>query len=156
MAGLMRGSRVVTESSGAVPLDSIMKSGVREQPDVDALATSAPGEAAVMVWNYHDDDVAAPGTTVAVSVKGIDASVHRVLLEHYRIDDNHSNAFTVWKAMGSPQSPTPEQYAKLQSAGQLELLGSPKWMTPDNDELKLDFELPRQGISLLRITWPVE
>jgi xylan 1,4-beta-xylosidase len=156
MAGLMRGSRVATESSGAVPLDSIMKSGVREQPDVDALATSAPGEAAVMVWNYHDDDVAAPGTTVAVSVKGIDASVHRVLLEHYRIDDNHSNAFTVWKAMGSPQSPTPEQYAKLQSAGQLELLGSPKWMTPDNDELKLDFELPRQGISLLRITWPVE
>jgi xylan 1,4-beta-xylosidase len=156
MAGLMRGSRVAAESSGAVPLDSIMKSGVRQEPDIDALATSAPGEASVMVWNYHDDDVAAPGTTVAVSVKGIDSSVHRVLLQHYRIDDNHSNAFTVWKAMGSPQSPTPEQYAKLQAAGQLELLCSPQWLTADNGELKLDFELPRQGISLLRITWPRE
>jgi xylan 1,4-beta-xylosidase len=153
MAGLMSGDRVEAKSSGAIPLDTILANSVRQDPDVDALATSAPGKAAVLLWNYQDNDVPAPGSDVAVSMKGIPASVHRVLLQHYRIDDNHSNAYTVWKAMGSPQDPTAEQYAKLQAAGQLELLDSPSWITPVDREIKVDMQLPRQGLSLLRVTW---
>ncbi len=94
-----------------------------------------------------------PGAAVAVSMKSIPSSVHRVLLQHYRIDDHHSNAYTVWKEMGSPQDPTPEQYAKLQAAGQLQLLESPRWMTPEHGEIKLDVQLPRTSLSLLRVTW---
>jgi beta-xylosidase len=30
----------------------------------------------------------------------------RVLLRHYRIDETHSNAWTAWKKMGSPQQPS--------------------------------------------------
>jgi xylan 1,4-beta-xylosidase len=154
MAGLMRGTRVATMSGGAVPLDRILQNSVRQAPDIDALATSAKGEASVLLWNYHDDDVAAPGAAITVSMKEIPPSVPRVLLQHYRIDDHHSNAYTVWKEMGSPQNPTPEQYAKLQAAGQLELLESPRWITPDQGTIKLDVQLPRMGISLLRVTWP--
>jgi xylan 1,4-beta-xylosidase len=154
MAGLMRGNRVAVISSGAAPLDSILAHSVRQAPDIDALASSAAGEASVLLWNYHDDDVAAPGAAVAVSMKSIPSSVHRVLLQHYRIDDHHSNAYSVWKEMGSPQDPTPEQYAKLQAAGQLQLLDSPRWITPENGEIKLDVQLPRMGLSLLRVTWP--
>ncbi len=153
MAGLMRGNRVAVISSGAAGLDSILAAGVRRDPDIDALATSASGEAAVLLWNYHDDDAAAPGASIVVSMKSIPSSVHRVLLQHYRIDDQHSNAYTVWKEMGSPQSPTPEQYAKLQAAGQLQMLDSPRWITPENGEIKLDVQLPRMGLSLLRVTW---
>jgi len=156
MAGLMRGDLVQTVSSGAAPLDSILKNSVRQAPDIDALATSAAGEASVLLWNYHDDDVAAPGAAIAVSIQSIPATAHRVLLQHYRIDDQHSNAYTVWKDMGLPQSPTPEQYAKLQSAGQLQLLDSPRWMTPENGEIRLDVQLPRMGLSLLRVTWPAD
>jgi xylan 1,4-beta-xylosidase len=151
MAGLMKGDRVAATSTGAVSLDSILKSSVRQDPDIDALATSAPQQAAVMLWNYHDEDVAAPGSEIAVSIKGIPA--HRVLLQQYRIDNDHSNSYTVWKEMGSPQSPTPEQYAKLQAAGQLQLLDSPQWITPADGEMKLRVQLPRQGLSLLRLTW---
>ena len=151
MAGLMKGNRVAVTSSGAVSLDSILKSGVRQDPDIDALATSAPQQASVLLWNYHDEDLAAPGSEIEVSIKGIPA--HRVLLQHYRIDNDHSNAYTVWKEMGSPQTPTPEQYAKLQAAGQLQLLDSPQWITPADGEIKLKVQLPRQGLSLLRVTW---
>jgi xylan 1,4-beta-xylosidase len=154
MAGLMRGNRVAVISSGAAPLDSILAHSVRQAPDIDALASSAAGEASVLLWNYHDDDVAAPGAAVAVSMKSIPSSVHRVLLQHYRIDDHHSNAYSVWKEMGSPQDPTPEQYTTLQAAGQLQLLDSPRWITPENGEIKLDVQLPRMGLSLLRVTWP--
>ena len=154
MAGLMGGNRVAAISSGAVPLDSILKNSVRREPDIDALAASAAGEASVLLWNYHDDDVAAPGAAIAVSMKGIPPSVHRVLLQHYRIDDHHSNAYTVWKEMGSPQKPTSEQYAKLQAAGQLQLLDSPQWITPESGTIRLNVQLPRMGLSLLRVTWP--
>jgi xylan 1,4-beta-xylosidase len=156
MAGLMHGNRVAATSSGAIPLDSILTHSVRQTPDIDALATSATGQASILIWNYHDDDVAAPGAAITVSIKSIPLSIHRVLLQHYRIDDHHSNAYTVWKEMGSPQSPTPEQYAKLQAAGQLQLLDSPRWMTPEKGEIKLDVQLPRMGLSLLRVTWPAD
>ena len=153
MAGLMSGERVALKSSGSIDLDAIMKSGVRQAPDVDGLAATNANGAAIMLWNYHDDDLGGPNAPVDVTLTGLPAVAHRVLLQHYRIDSTHSNAYTVWKEMGSPQSPTPEQYAKLQSAGQLELFDSPKWMEPDHGKLQLHIVLPRQGVSLLRVSW---
>lgn len=106
-----------------------------------------------MLWNYHDDDVPGPTAAVQVTITGIPAGVKKVLLEHYRIDDTHSNSYTVWKQMGSPQSPTPEQYAKLQAAGQLELLTSPEWLDVSDGQVVIDTNLPRQATSLLHLKW---
>jgi xylan 1,4-beta-xylosidase len=77
----------------------------------------------------------------------------RSLLHHYRIDADHSNSYEAWKRMGSPQSPTPEQYAQLEHSGQLQLLNSPEWVNKENGRVALRFSLPRQGVSLLRLTW---
>ena len=153
MAGMMAGVRVVTTSSGSLALDGLVSSGVRGAPDVDALATKSERQAAVMVWNYHDDDLAAPDAEVDVNVAGIPPGVKRVLLEHYRIDETHSNAYTVWKSIGSPQSPTPQQYAQLKAAGQLELLNSPAWVDVRDGKVAIETALPRQAVSLLRLTW---
>jgi xylan 1,4-beta-xylosidase len=90
---------------------------------------------------------------VTVRIGGIPATVHRVLVEHFRIDDTHSNAFTAWKAMGSPQDPTPEQYARLKAAGQLQLLTSPDWVEVVGGSVQLRVDLPRQATSLLHLEW---
>ena len=153
MAGLMSGERVLTSSTGQVPLDDILSSGVRQSPDVDALATKADHEAAVMFWNYHDDDLPAEPAEVQVTIRGIPAGVKRVLLEHYRIDDCHSNSYSAWKKMGSPQAPTPEQYARMKAAGQLELLSAPVWLDVSSGTVKIDTGLPRQAVSLIRLMW---
>ncbi|MGC1422026.1 MAG: beta-xylosidase [Terracidiphilus sp.] len=153
MAGLMSGDRVETVSDGKVRLADILKSGIREAPDVDAFATKGLHQAAVMVWNYHDDDLPAPTTTVQVTIAGIPAGVKRVLLEHYRIDEEHSNSYAVWKQMGSPQSPTAEQYARLRRAGQLELMTSPRWLDVDAGRVTVEMALPRQATSLFRLQW---
>ncbi len=153
MFALMSGTRVATSSTGRVPLETIVGTGVRESPDVDALATKADREAAVLVWNYHDVDGAAEPVPAAITIGGIPANVHRVLLQHYRIDDTHSNAYTVWKSMGSPQHPTAPQYAQLQSSGQLQLLTSPEWLEVANGEVKVATEMPRQATSLLHLSW---
>jgi len=153
MAGLMRGDRVKVESSGAVDLDAILASGVRQQPYVDAFAARSDRAVTVMAWNYHDDDVPGPDAPVRLAIHGLDSAARRVLLRHYRIDQNHSNAYAVWKAMGSPQSPTAEQYARLEAAGQLELLESPRWLSSESGRVEVSFSLPRQGVSLLEVSW---
>jgi len=153
MLGMMSGERVKVTSSGAVPLETLVDIGVREAPDIDAFATKDKQEAAVLIWNYHDVNQQALPAPIIVKLTGIPAGVHRVLLEHYRIDGTHSNAYTVWQKMGSPQSPTSEQYAELQSAGQLQLLASPAWLDVVNDEVRVSTELPRESISLLHLRW---
>jgi xylan 1,4-beta-xylosidase len=153
MAALMSGNRVSTSSTGQVAIDDIIKSSVRQSPDIDALATRADREAAVMLWNYQDNDLPAEGAKVDVSISGIPSSVHKVLLEHFRIDATHSNAYTVWKAMGSPQKPSPEQYAQLQSAGQLQLLDSPTWLDVKDGRVSVPVDMPRQATSLMHLKW---
>jgi len=153
MTGLMSGQRVSTSSTGQVPLDDILNTGVRQTPDVDAFATKADHEAAVLLWNYHDDDVPAVGAQVQVTIAGIPAGVKRVLLQHYRIDDTHSNSYTVWKEMGSPQTPTAKQYAQLKEAGQLQLLSSPEWLDVNGGKVTIGTGLPRQATSLMRLQW---
>jgi xylan 1,4-beta-xylosidase len=153
MAALMHGDRVVVESSGALALDDIINGGVREKPDVSAFAVKSDRDVSVMAWNYHDDDVPGPDAKVRLTVSGIPAGKRRAQLHHYRIDREHSNAYTAWKEMGSPQKPTPEQYARLEAAGKLQQLEPPKPVQIGAGEVELNFSLPRQGVSLIQVSW---
>jgi xylan 1,4-beta-xylosidase len=153
MAGLMEGDQVAVHSSGARPVNEIETAGVRGAPDVDGLATRAPRRAAILAWNYHDDEVAAPASEVRLSISGLPLDLKRVLLRHYRIDQHHSNAYTVWQDMGKPQQPTAEQYNRLEGAGQLQLLDSPRWLWVKAGSAEVSFSLPRQSVSLLELAW---
>lgn len=153
MAGLMRGERVQVSSSGAVGLDAILQSGVRGAPDIDGIAARSEREISVLMWNYHDDDLPASAAPVRLSLAGLPLSARRVLVEHYRIDDDHSNAYTAWRRMGSPAQPTPAQYASLEAAGHLQQLGSPEWTAVKDGKLHLEFTLPRQAVSLVRVSY---
>jgi len=153
MLGLMSGDRVQTSSTGAVPLDTLMATGVRTTPDIDALATHVAQSAAVLLWNYHDVNTPMPSAPATVSIHGLPSGIHRVLLTLYRIDDTHSNAYTAWLAMGSPQHPDAAQIAHLQSAGQLQLLASPQWLDVHDGSVTITTGLPHESVSLLRLTW---
>jgi xylan 1,4-beta-xylosidase len=152
MFGLLGNERLAVAGSGGLPSNEIVKTGVRGQPDVNAIAARKDHEVEILVWNYHDDDVPGSPAPLELSVGGL-PSKGRCLIEHYRVDANHSNAFTAWKEMGSPQAPSSEQQAQLEAAGQLQLFNSPKWSTIDQGSVHLEFSLPRQGLSLVRISW---
>jgi xylan 1,4-beta-xylosidase len=183
MFGLLGTERVKVSSTGAIPTGQVLSAGVRQHPDIGAIATRKNREIDVLIWNYHDEDVDAPAAAIDLAITGLPESprftptpgptvsaapvppaptplvpmplvpMPVVLVEHFRVDAHHSNAFTAWKQMGSPQSPSPEQYDQLQSAGQLQLLNSPAWVPMDRGATHLQFTLPRQALSLLRITW---
>ena len=151
MFGMMGGDRVEARSSGALDLDQMLQSGVKEKPDVGVLASRKDRSAGVLVWNYHDDDVPAVPADIDLSIGGLPAG--GVLLHHYRVDREHSNSYEVWKQMGSPQAPTAEQYRRVERAGQLQLIESPQWQSAPQGRVQLRFQLPRQGVSLLTFAW---
>lgn len=151
MYGKMGGKRV--EVSGNMPYNYLLvrDSSVRKEADINALASYEKKTASVMVWNYHDDDLPAPASQVNISIKNIPA--RKATLTHYRIDDTHSNSYEVWKKMGSPQQPTEAQINVLEKAGQLALLEKPRVIKISNGIAEIQMELPRQGVSLVQISW---
>ena len=151
MFGMMPGNRVAVKNKLAYDYVRIRDESVRAEADINALASKDDKSAAVMVWNYHDDNLPAPDAPVSVQVESVPGQ--RVLLQHYRIDNQFSNSYEVWKKMGSPKTPTLEQVVELEKAGQLQLLVSPEWITVKDGEVNLNFTLPQQGVSLLKLSW---
>jgi len=157
MLGLLGTERVKTTSSGGLSASQNVHAGVREQPDINVIATrkakEKEREVEILVWNYHDDDLPYSAASIDLVINGLPTTVHRALLEHFRVDSSHSNAFAAWKDLGSPRSPSPSEYERLESAGQLQLLSSPAWTTIQGGSVRLQFILPRQALSLLRLAW---
>jgi xylan 1,4-beta-xylosidase len=153
MLGLMSGERIEVKSSAAVTLDEMVASGVRRKASVDGLAARGDHAVTVLVWNYRDEEASASVVPVGLSVAGLPAAAKRILVKHYRIDQSHSNSYTVWKAMGSPQSPTPEQYESLKAAGHLQLLESPRWVASKGGVVRSEFRMPGESVSLVELSW---
>ena len=152
MLGMMAGDRVAVESSGGLPLATVRDSGVRTSADVHALATRSARSIAVMVWNYHDDDLPGPAAEIALEIAGAPAGA-RMRQQHFRVDPGTSNAYAVWLKMGSPQQPTPAQYAELERSGRLQSVGPDATVTPADGRVTVRLTLPRQGVSLIRLSW---
>jgi xylan 1,4-beta-xylosidase len=148
----MQGDMASAENNAALPVDTLVNSGA-DKADVNAIAARSDRSTSVMIWNYADEETRGPAAHVSLKISDLPANTNRVLLSHYRIDRDHSNAYTVWKRMGSPQNPTPEQYEQLEAAGQLQLLGSPEWINERQGSAIVDFDLPSEAISLVRLSW---
>jgi xylan 1,4-beta-xylosidase len=153
MFSKMGGRQLAVESDAFEPLSDILKSGVREQPDVSALASLETNRLCVLVWHYHDDDTAGPAAQVNLVLDGLPVKITKARVRHFRIDAEHSDAFTAWQNMGAPLSPTPMQYAQLENAGQLAELQPPQPLDVKNGQASFKFNLPREAVSLLVIEW---
>ena len=154
MFSRMYGDRVTAESDAAMPLQEIMRLGVREKPDVGALASNDGKKLCVMVWHYHDDDVKGDDAGVELALAGLPANVSEAKLTHYRVDEYHSDAYDAWRRMGSPIAPNERQYRQLQEASNLaKLADAPATVRVEQGMATLKFTLPRQGVSLVLVEW---
>ncbi len=151
MYGKLHGDWLKTESSGALTLEELVTTGVGAKTDVDAIATRSEHEVDVLLWNYSDVDLPAEAAKVQMKIDGLpNTSMH---IEEFRMDDTHSNAYTVWKKMGSPPQPTAQQHAELVKSSGLQLLGPSTSMPAKDGAVAVPILLPRQAVELLRISW---
>lgn len=152
MFGMMSGQRLAIKGSLAYDYLTVRDSSVRgEKNDINAMATLAEREIAILVWNYHDEDLPGIPASIVLEIAGIPSG--KALIHHYRIDQTYSNAYTAWKEMGSPQQPTASQYGVLEKAGQLAMLESPKWVEVKQGKSLIRMQLPRQAVSLIKLSW---
>ncbi|WP_263380494.1 GH39 family glycosyl hydrolase [Granulicella paludicola] len=153
MAGKMGGERVAVTSSAAEPLEAILQRGVSAS-EIDAFATRAEHSASVLLWNYRDDDLpTGAATPVKIVLSGLPADLAKVEVETFTVDATHSNSFTAWKAMGSPQQPTPAQQAKLVAAGQLEHGALTQSIAVTDGRVTLPSSLLPQATTLVMLRW---
>ena len=147
--GKLGGDWVEAESDHALPLDEIIRHGVRERADVNVAATRDGDRTCVLVWNYHDDDDVTEGEAqISLTLTGLPAG--KLRLTHYRMDRDHSNAFATWQQLGSPQQVSAEARARLEAASQLQVLETGTVEASDGTA-DLTLRLPRQGVSLIAL-----
>lgn len=151
MFGMMKGNRVEVTGSNFYPLKTVRDSSVRRGMDIGALASKDKNTAAIMVWNYHDDDLHEIANPVTININGLSAKTIKVT--RFLIDQNHSNSYESWKKMGSPQQPTPAQITELEKAGMLQTDGNIENLNTANGLLKMKINLERQGVELIKLDW---
>jgi xylan 1,4-beta-xylosidase len=146
MFAMLGDQKVAATSSGQVPLDALLNEGVRGEADVGVLATrNSRREVAILIWHYHDDDVAGDDAAITLQVKGV---ARFAVARLWRVDGKHANAFAAWQAMGSPQSPNATQYAELEKASELSFdVQSP--VSSSRGVPTYALTLSRQGVMLL-------
>jgi len=154
MFSMMKGQRVQVISDHQVPLDEILEKGIRQQADVAGLASLQDDQVWILLWHYHDDDLPGPVAEIALNLKGLPTDARWLTMDHYRIDHEHSNAWVLWKAMGSPATLSQAQYNALDARDGLEIIeqGVRFEVTPQGASLPCS--LPRQGVSLLVVKVP--
>lgn len=140
--------QIAATSSGQIALEQIVADGVRGETDVGVLATRTPqGNVAVLLWNYHDDDLPGPDAAVRLVIGGLKGKSDRKATI-WRVDESNGNAFAAWKKMGAPQSPDATQYLQLEKASEV----VPQPLTSSGGgrgALNFDVLLPRQGVALI-------
>ncbi|WP_207535348.1 GH39 family glycosyl hydrolase [Desertivirga arenae] len=151
MFGKMSGDRVKVTGNRMYSLKTVVDSSIRgAKTEIGGLAAKASKSAAVMVWNYHDEDRQGPAEPVDVSISGVPAKSAK--LDIYLIDDENSNSYEVWKKMGSPQNPTAAQIAELEKAGKLKCIQTKKIAIKSNNA-QVPLNLKRQAVALIMLAW---
>jgi xylan 1,4-beta-xylosidase len=145
--------RVAVDAPAMIPVDAIIADSVRGEPDLGAVASidEANSKLTVLLWNYHDvaggyDD----RREVALTLTGLPGTARQARAVEYSIDEHSGNAYTTWLAMGSPQSPTAEQIAKLHAAAKMRAVARDLSRTSAG-EARLQLVLPRQSVKLIEI-----
>ena len=132
-------------------LETVLKLSVRgDLSDIGALASKEANAAAVMVWNYHDEDKQGAAENVSVIIENI--PVKNATLHIYLIDRDNSNSYEVWKKMGSPQKPTRQQIDTLEKAGKLKCISTTKIKIAKGKTI-VPLQLKRQAVALVKLDW---
>jgi xylan 1,4-beta-xylosidase len=121
-----------------------------ENPHLTALATKEDQKITVLVTNFQNDQPMGEGPSypVSISVKSPVNGPTKVI--HWRIDKEHSNAYTEYVKIGSPEFPNPLEMEQIRAKMHLEMIDSHD-IDKSSDGLTIDFDLPCNGVSLFEI-----
>ena len=147
--------RLAVDAPAMLPVDAILADSVRGEPDLGVIASidEARARLTILLWNYHDvaggyQDV----RDVQLTLTRLPGGGKGARVREYTIDESSGNAYTAWIALGSPQSPTADQVAKLHAAAKMRAVRRGLRTNPAGNA-QLAVTLPRQSVKLIEIAF---
>ncbi len=130
---------------------SVTESKRSETPPGDAAvevlaSTTEVGAIRVMAVNFNEEFGYSDSHTVRLQLEGLAPGSWRCL--HYRVDHDHSNAYTVWQSLGRPVVPDDRQLAAIQERMGVELVEPEFTVAAVEGSTGLETTLPPQSVSL--------
>ncbi|WP_246460165.1 GH39 family glycosyl hydrolase [Streptomyces himalayensis] len=123
----------------------------------DHLVTRHPdGRVTILAWAPVDPTGETPGPdqhTLRLSVPVGARPRSEAFVRRSTVDEEHGNAYTAWRRMGSPRSPLPHQLEVLHEAA--EPARAHLRLPVDDGRAELDLTLARHEITLVEVT-PLE
>lgn len=152
MFGMMKGNMLEVNNTTTLSLQKIVDSSVRGgQSYIDAIATTNARNMFIMSWNYHDDDSRKNNVDINLLLQNINAN--KTTISEYRVDENNSNSYTVWKLMGSPQQVSADQVHELEKVSALKMVVTGKTIKVINENINYQLKLPSQAVTLVKVSW---
>ncbi len=123
-----------------------------EAPVRAVAARDGKRQAAVLVAHFRNNhpDNLGPGAVVELEIATQFPAGTPVVLHHWRVDETHSNAYTIFRELGRPDNPTAEQIAQIKARMGLEPLEEPQKLCIDGP-VSLMVELPCNALSLIEL-----
>ena len=139
-------------SSARDPLAYADSIGSDAAPDVSGFAAlSGSKSLQILIYDHHDDWNLCGEQQIELEIANLPFGETGIMLQHYRIDQTHSNAYAEWVRQGKPMYPASGQYAAIKGRDGLELLAPAQNIMLHDGKVKLAFAMPVHSISLLVI-----
>jgi xylan 1,4-beta-xylosidase len=130
----------------------LMSGGGTGADGVDAMATMSANsdELQILVYNYFATLNTTGSDTVTVNVSNLPATLagKELFVTHFRVDETHSNPYSIWVSQGSPTNPSEAQWQAMRQAQHLALL-QPVSKATVTTTYTTNFTIPRQAGSLV-------
>jgi xylan 1,4-beta-xylosidase len=139
------------ELLGKLDDELVAVSGSADVPSashITAFATRSPSKISIVVVNYQYKHPFNDGEAEKVTVRLKPHLKEKLLVKHWRIDDKHSNAYTVFKELGSPKFLNPFEKDAIRKRMYPEVI-EPPYLLDDKGEIS--FFLPGNAVSLIEI-----
>ena len=130
----------------------VKSEGLDGRFNVWAAKNEANGEAQILVYHWQPPKVEPLSEkTVEINLEGLCKEGERKYATVYIIDERHSNVFTAWQAMGSPENLTDEQIRILKDKSGLETEKSQTLVGGENGILNLKVSLKPGSVALYKM-----
>ncbi len=123
-----------------------------EAPVAVVAARDGNRQTAVLLANFRNmhPDNAGPAAPVELAIETQWPEGTKVTMHHWRVDETHSNAYTIFRELGRPEQPSAEQIAQIKSRMGLERLEEPRVLRIDGP-VHVKIDLPCNALSLIEL-----
>ncbi|MDZ7616068.1 MAG: hypothetical protein U1E05_03635, partial [Patescibacteria group bacterium] len=123
-----------------------------EAPVSVVAARDGNRQTAVLLAHFRNNhpDNAGPAAPVELAIETQWPEGTKVTMHHWRVDETHSNAYTIFRELGRPEQPSAEQIAQIKSRMGLERLEEPRVLRIAGP-VHVKIDLPCNALSLIEL-----